>query len=281
GTLLYFGDILTFYALCGWVLLHYIDARPAQLVRALRHWWIAFAVLTVAVWFANALGRALAPPAAAGEIPLATLRRFGVYGGSGYVQQLGPRLGDYVSVQVSLVVASVPQVVGLFLLGLLAGRQGWLMHPERHPRVWRAAVRIGLAALPVAALGAWLNQQSVLTQPGDPPFIGYFLQLVGSATACLYVALFVRWREHAVMQSAMRWLAPAGRMPLTNYLLQSVLMGALLSGWGLGLGPGMSHVELAALALAIVALQWLASRAWMARLDQGPVEAWWRRATYG
>ena len=49
-------------------------------------------------------------------------------------------------------------------------------------------------------------------------------------------------------------------MPLTNYLMQSVLMGALLSGWGLGLGATWRHAELAVLAFVIVVIQVAASR---------------------
>jgi uncharacterized protein len=77
-----------------------------------------------------------------------------------------------------------------------------------------------------------------------------------------------------------RWLAPAGRMPLTNYLMQSLLMGVALSGWGLGLGAQLEYTELAALALMLYALQLVASRVWLQRWNQGPVEALWRRWTY-
>jgi uncharacterized protein len=70
-------------------------------------------------------------------------------------------------------------------------------------------------------------------------------------------------------------------MPLTNYIAQSVAMGLLLSGWGFGLGASASRAELALLALAIVAVQLVASRAWIGRFGEGPLEAVWRRATYG
>jgi uncharacterized protein len=83
------------------------------------------------------------------------------------------------------------------------------------------------------------------------------------------------------MQAAIAWLAPAGRMPLTNYLMQSVLMGALLTGWGLALGLTLHRAELALLALAIVAVQIVLSRWWIARFGQGPVEWLWSRVTYG
>jgi uncharacterized protein len=58
-------------------------------------------------------------------------------------------------------------------------------------------------------------------------------------------------------------------------------MGLLLSGWGFGLGARLGRAELALLALVISVLQLVASRAWIARFGQGPLEALWRRATYG
>ena len=76
------------------------------------------------------------------------------------------------------------------------------------------------------------------------------------------------------------WLAPAGRLALTNYVAQSVAMGLLLSGWGFGLAASLGRTELALLALAIVAAQLIASRAWLARFGEGPMEALWRRSTY-
>jgi uncharacterized protein len=69
-------------------------------------------------------------------------------------------------------------------------------------------------------------------------------------------------------------------MPLTSYLAQSVVLGFLLSGWGLGLGAALNRGELAVLALAIVAGQLPLSRWWIARFGRGPMEAWWARSTY-
>ena len=117
--------------------------------------------------------------------------------------------------------------------------------------------------------------------PGDPSAIGYALQAVGSAVACLYVALAVRLGQWAPAHRLIEWLAPAGRMPLSNYIGQSVAMGLLLSGWGLGLGASLGRAELAVLALLIAGMQIVVSRAWIGRYRQGPLEAAWRRITYG
>jgi uncharacterized protein len=97
----------------------------------------------------------------------------------------------------------------------------------------------------------------------------------------LYLAWIIANRNQGWMQSVVGWLAPAGRMPLTNYLSQSVLMGVLLSGWGLGWGKDLGVAALSLLAFGMVLFQVVASRLWIARFGTGPVEALWKRATYG
>jgi len=282
GALLYFGEILAAYALIGFLLLPYAQARPAALVAAARAWWLGFALLTVVSTAAfEWLRHAVAPTAEPAQVPAWALERLAVYTHGGYLEQIGARVADYLSILGTMALLAVPQIMGLFLLGLIAGRLGWLAQPQRHRRLWRAAAWIGVAALPFACAGAWLNFVSLRDSPGDPATVGYALQNVGSLVACLYVALFVRLQRRPSMRRLVTWLAPAGRMPLTNYIAQSIVMGLLLSGWGFGLGASLGRAELALLALAIVAVQIIASRAWIGRFGQGPLEALWRRATYG
>ena len=210
-----------------------------------------------------------------------TLEAYSIYTTSGYTMQLAQRAEDYFGVMVGVLVLGGPMIMALFLLGALAARLGWLTHPERHPHVWRAALRIGAVGLVLAAIGAWLNYRTTVASPGNPELTGALFMVFGSVSFALYLALIVRWRDTETLRSAIAWLAPAGRMPLTNYLMQSVIMGAFLSGWGLGLGASLRHAELAVLALAIVVVQVVASRVWIARFGTGPIEALWRRATYG
>jgi uncharacterized protein len=282
GVLLYYGDILASYALVGLLLLLHAQQRPAALVVAASRWWLGFALLTVASTAAfEALRWAFPLADDRSRVPEWALEQLAVYTEGGFLEQIGPRIADYRSVLGSIALLGVPQFMALFLLGALAGRLGWLARPQRHSRVWRAATWIGLAALPLAATGAWLNFETMRDSPGDPVAVGYALQNLGSLVACLYVAAFVTRQRQPAMHRLIVWLAPAGRMPLTNYIAQSILMGLLLSGWGFGLGAALGRAELALLALAIVAVQIVVSRAWIARFGHGPLEALWHRATYG
>jgi len=282
GLLLYFGDILTAYALCGYVLVLFAGSRPTQIARATIACWTLYLILTVAIGVVFEVTRATASSSKdATAIAPDVLRQFAIYTSGGYVKQLAARSDDYRTSLIATLATAAPFILGLFLLGVLAGRLGWLRRPQRHARVWRVATRIGWASLPVAAAGAWLNFQEMANEPGDPSALGFTLMNLGSGVACLYVSAAVRWQGAGAMRAAISWLAPAGRMPLSNYLLQSLLVGALLSGWGLGLGASLGHAQLAALALVIVLLQVAASRVWIERFGAGPVESLWRRVTYG
>ena len=131
-----------------------------------------------------------------------------------------------------------------------------------------------------ACAGASLGYITHSTAPGRIDFFSAMLTSLSLTTTALYVAWIVRYRHVPWVRNTIAWLAPAGRMPLTNYLLQSVLMGLLLSGWGLGLGATLGRAELALLAVAIVVVQIMLSRLWIARLGAGPMETLWRTATY-
>jgi uncharacterized protein len=76
------------------------------------------------------------------------------------------------------------------------------------------------------------------------------------------------------------WLAPAGRMALSNYLLQSIVCTLLFYGYGLGLFERLPRFWQVPFALGLFALQALASRWWLARYRFGPVEWLWRSLTY-
>ncbi|UWX03681.1 DUF418 domain-containing protein [Pseudoxanthomonas sp. NC8] len=76
------------------------------------------------------------------------------------------------------------------------------------------------------------------------------------------------------------WLAPAGRMALTNYLLQSIICTLLFYGYGLGYFEQLPRSWQIPFALGLFALQVLCSRWWLQRFRFGPAEWLWRSLTY-
>jgi uncharacterized protein len=83
---------------------------------------------------------------------------------------------------------------------------------------------------------------------------------------------------------AQRWLwrrvEAAGRMALTNYIGQSLVVAALAESWGLGLFGRLNGVQMTCAALAVYALLTEASYRWLLSCRMGPLEWLWRCGTY-
>lgn len=270
GVLFYFGDITQMYALAGIVLLAYDGHGLARLRRAAVLWWAGALALNVLLAWGTA-GSVPDPADLAAELE----GNFAVFTGLGYLGQLPTRASLFFDIVLANLIG-LPMAVALMLTGMLAQRSGWLVDPGA--RAWRVALAIGV----VIGLPASLAYGVLLYVEADAYGLGGYSALaalpgaISSTLAFAYSALFFRRAPPALV----RWLAPAGRMPLTNYLLQSMLMGALLSGWGLALAPVLGYSETALLAFAIFAGQVLLSRWWIARFGQGPLERIWRQWTY-
>jgi uncharacterized protein len=270
GSLLYFGDITHLYALAGLVLLRYVEADVAGVRKAAVAWWAGAVAVTGAI---IALAWDYAPDPA--EIAAEVERNVEVFAYAGYFAQLGARWSAFIDVMVAGLL-NFPLTVALMLTGLLAQRAGWLA--DRDARIWKIAAAVGLAiGLPAGIVYAGWSLADVERDGFGAYSVAATIPMIASLPlAFFHAAMFVRHAPAVIV----RWLAPAGRMPLTNYFVQSLAMGALLSGWGLGLAPRLGYAELAGLGLAIFVTQLVASRLWFAYARQGPLEALWRAWTY-
>ena len=166
----------------------------------------------------------------------------------------------------------------LFILGLLAVRHGILERPLRHRRT--------IAVWMVFGFCAWATYWVVLPHlpavpiPGAQWPIEYGFGLVQDQWLCFTyigaVVLLLAFRP--VWTARLALFGFAGRMALTNYLLQAAVLDALSSGYGAHLK--LRPVVYAICAVALFALVAVASRAWLTRFRFGPLEWMWRTVTY-
>jgi uncharacterized protein len=168
--------------------------------------------------------------------------------------------------------------LALFLVGLLAVRHGVLDEPRRHVRLigrWMAFGALSWAA-------SWLVLRHLPSTgiPGADWPLEYGLGLVQDQWLTFtYVGAVVLLLAYRPVWT--RRLAPfglAGRMALTNYVLQAAVLDALSSGYGLGLK--LRPLVYAPAAVALFGAEAAMSGAWLARFRFGPLEWLWRSATY-
>ena len=178
-------------------------------------------------------------------------------------------------------------ILGRFLLGLLAGRHLLMQDVERNRPWHRRLLGWGLV-LGVLGNGAWVVVQRLrIAELVDPAKDGWMVimpaiqELGYLGMAAVYVAAFALLFQRERWRKVMQVLAPVGRMALTNYLLESVVSICLYNGWGLGLVGRLPPSRCVALTLAVFALQIPFSHWWLSRFAFGPAEWLWRSLTYG
>jgi uncharacterized protein len=292
--LIWFGDILTLYAIVGMVA--FLFRRRS--VRALVLWGLAFLALDTLItaggaWHFYALEAAIRAPGAAPAlvaewrestidfvVPSAAqlAHEFALYQGSwaGIVheQLTAGRTGPLFQL-----VFGSSETLGYMLLGMAGLKSGFLKGEWEGARYRRIALWTLAVSIPAYAFFAWLNWRSgfdvatffliffVLTNP---------FRLAMMAGYAALIVLLTR-RRGALTQR----IAAAGRAAFTNYLGASILACLLFYGYGLGLYGRLSRLEawLFAPAFWLVMLLW--SKPWLDRFCYGPFEWLWRSLARG
>lgn len=172
-------------------------------------------------------------------------------------------------------------LVSMFLLGAWFVRSGVMEDTAKHIAFFR---KLALYGLPLGiGLGLLTGFIAMSHTPGerhDGWGIARGLVMLGNLPACLgYVGLVVTMLHSRSALRHIRVLAPAGRMALTNYLMQSVICMFVFYGFGFG-HWGMPRAQQVLFVLGVYAAQIAFSHWWLGRFRYGPMEWVWRGFTY-
>jgi uncharacterized protein len=176
-------------------------------------------------------------------------------------------------------------LLGRFLLGYVAGKQRWFdddgaqhLPLFRRMLVWGVIAGAAATALTVIQGAGLLDgyELTVLGKMGSAAL--HEIGLLGLTAA--YVGAIVLLMQRPAWRRVLRRVAPAGRMPLTTYISQSVICTFVFYGWGLGWAGKVSAAGQLGLALAIFALQVTACHVWLRYFRFGPLEWVWRTLVY-
>jgi uncharacterized protein len=274
AVLLYYGDILMAYAVLGTVLLMLRRRGNVFLACAA----IVLVLLTALSWAGigrmyTQLDMQMAAQAAYADAA-AALTAYRAAPLSVIVQHLR----DLSQTWWVTALVQAPEALAMFFLGFIAGKRGLLAHVEAHRALlWRVlwwGLAIGLPgalayALPTLRPDAVRELQGVAVTLLTAPFL--------AAAHGAGMLLVFQSRRGRVLA---RVLAPAGRMALSNYLLQSLVCAWIFLAYGLRWIGTLGPLATFGVALAIFAGNLLLSAWWMGRFAYGPVEWLLRAFTY-
>ncbi|WP_323369608.1 DUF418 domain-containing protein [Streptomyces alkaliterrae] len=271
AVLLYSGDILTTYAVLGLVLFASRRASPERVWRA-------------ALWLYGVIAVLLLLAAASATVPASEFGTAAEAQAEAHALTEAYRggLADVVAANIRALpelllgtLVAGGHVVTAFLVGFVAGRRRSLAGNVSASRLRRSCVIGGVVGVPGGVLMA-LGTVGPLSDQWEVP--AFVLGLVAApALSVAYASGLLLWFRTARGARVASWLAPAGRMALTNYLLQSLVMALVFYGYGLGLYGRTGAAAAVCGALVLYVTQSYVSARLMRRFRYGPVE-WVLRA---
>lgn len=204
-----------------------------------------------------------------------------VYREGGFLEITRQRLSDYQVVATGALPFQIPMMLGVFLLGRWLVGTGYLADPSAN-RGFFLKLALGgvLFGLMGVAGSLSLGAQFDLVEDVAASTVAAALMSLGNLPLALGYLAIVVLLASGPLRAPLALLAPAGRMALTNYLLQSIVGTFIFYGYGLGQWGEIGRSGQVAIVVAVVGLQVVFSHWWLSRFRLGPIEWLWRAGTY-
>ncbi|MGK6310440.1 DUF418 domain-containing protein [Variovorax sp. DT-64] len=273
---LYHGDILCVYAVLGLVLLAARGQSERQALRRACFLTVLPAItLIVLGWLQLRAGEFTD---LAGALARAQVAQQAWLGSPADV--VAQRLREWRNSWWVLVLVQGPCALAMFMAGFAAGQRRVFAHLDAWRSLWPRLAAWGLA---VGVPGAVFYANATVWGAGSGrDILGLGVSLLTAPfLSAAYVALALMLFQRDAGVRVVRALAPAGRMALSNYLLQSLACSLIFTGYGLGLMGRVSPGSSVLIALGLFAGQMAASAWWLRRFAYGPVEWVLRALTIG
>ena len=182
--------------------------------------------------------------------------------------------------ELPLILATLP----LFLVGVTIWKKRIPASPEKFTRFFKVFIAIGTPVGLAVSLFA-VNPFHLFPDATLYVFHGGIWLVARDVAALILGATYFMglvWliKISPTWASRLNVLAPMGRMALTNYLCQSLVLTTIFTKPGFGLYNALSMRLALTVLLINYTVQVVVSKWWLSRFQFGPVEWIWRSATY-
>jgi uncharacterized protein len=274
----YQGDILTIYAIIGFVLI------PVAKLSNKTVFIIAILLMLQPYEWFNVI-RGLQQP----DMEMANPASWALFGKmDGYIQGnsiVDTWIGNLTNGKKAVLLwtweaGRVFQTASLFMLGMLAGRKALFVNSPENSKFWLKTLLVAI----VAFVPLFIIKNNVMEWVSSVA-IHRPLELIvrsWSNVAFMFVLVsgFTLLYQSRALHKTLDVLSPFGRMSMSNYIMQSIVGSFIYYGFGLGLYryTGATYSILIGVVLAI--LQGIFSNYWMKNHRQGPLETIWHKLTW-
>lgn len=280
---IWFGDILTDYAILGFLLLlmHKLKPRTLLLISI-----TLYSLLIILI----TLGSLTADPSAlmtsiSEEDQVLIQSTIDVHQ-SGNIQQLmeaniaertyytmrNGLYALYLGMPLPYIISNLPFLL-IFMFGAAIAKKKWVHHFQQHRKgffiTWLLTLLTG-GTLNWALPFIIEDQYAVQT-----------IQYISSPLITIFYAISLLFIYHTVKgNKVLQWFTFPGRMAFTNYISQSIICTFLFGPFGFGLYGKLPLTTAIIIAIAIYIFQIVVSKWWLSKFRFGPLEYIWRTITY-
>jgi len=282
--LLWDGDILVLYAVCGLLVYPFRTWSPrALLVLGLAALALGSCISLLIGWQMLSAPESVVAMFAADWHPSADAlsRELAGYRG-GWLTQLPQRAAvSFEFHAIDILAWGLWRSGGLMLIGMALCKLD--VFSARRTRAFYASLAtIGLlCGLPIIGYGIH-RDIGVRWDMRFSEFFGEQFNYWGSLLVALgYTGLVMLMCASGALKGLRRRLEAVGRLAFTNYLLQSIVCTTIFYGHGLGLFGRVPRIGQLAIVVGVWLVELFFSPIWLRYFHMGPFEWVWRSLTYG
>ena len=274
----YQGDILTIYAIIGFVLI------PVAKLSNKTVFIIAVLLMLQPYEWINVI-RGLQHP----EMQMANPASWALFGKmDSYIQGnsiVDTWIGNLTNGKVAVLLwtweaGRVFQTASLFMLGMLAGRKALFVNSPENSKFWlKTLLVVALLFIPLFIVKSnvteWVSSVAI-----HRPLALIVQSWSNMAFMFVLVSGFTLLYQSRALHKTLDVLSPFGRMSMSNYIMQSIIGSFIYYGFGLGLYKYTGATYCLFIGVVLAVLQGIFSTYWMKHHRQGPLETIWHKLTW-
>ncbi|MFL0354679.1 DUF418 domain-containing protein [Xanthomarina sp. GH4-25] len=289
--LFWLGDILTLYALLGFILIWFVNMSNKKLIT----WAIILILFPLVNWFVIHVAN-FNYPKYIFQLNIDYAKHFGFqmaeWQGKEFtdfqaylkndnlIEFFKMNVGNtFIRIGNILREGRIFKVLGVFLIGLWAGRKIINENLLNNTKFLKKVAIYGFSiGLPISIIRTYLE---FFTNP-ESQILG-FLNTLSYAFGTVPLAmgyaslLALLYRKNLKF---LNWFAPVGKTALSNYIFQTFISITIFYGIGFGFVGKLGITVIMGISIAVFCFQVVLSTWWLKHFRFGPLEWIWRQLTY-